>query len=292
MEFNYFYREQSDQYSFYRVPKVLIVEDCFKELSTNSKLLYGLLLDRVSLSASKGWVDERDRVYIIYTVKSIMRDMHCADKKAVRMLRELEKFGLIEKKMQGQGRPSLIYVKNFCEPSLKGRFQDSHNNDSAIVKTTILESSKERSNNTNINNTELNNTNPILSEQMVDNDEEERKSVYRYFYEKLEIECLKERNPYDREVLEALLSMVCDIVCSKRKAICIAGDDKPINVVKSQFMKLDSSHIEYVLDCLNNSSSKVRNIKQYMLASLYNAPLTINSYYKAWVNNDQANGNL
>lgn len=97
MEFDYFYREQSDQYTFYRIPKILIVEDCFQELSTNAKLLYGLLLDRVSLSTNSGWFDEQGRVYIIYTIKSIQRDMHCGDKKAVRLLKELENWVSLRK---------------------------------------------------------------------------------------------------------------------------------------------------------------------------------------------------
>ena len=292
MDFDYFYGEQSDQYAFYRIPKLLIVEDCFQELSTNAKLLYGLLLDRVSLSASSGWLDDEGRVYIIYTIKSIQRDLHCGDKKAVRLLRELDDWGLVEKVVQGQGKPTLIYVKNFYGPKSKQRFQDSHNNDSGMVKTTILGSSKGQRNNTNITNTEFNNTNPILSETDVDEDVEERASYREYFLERLEMGILRERYPYDLETLDALLDMILDVVCSKRKTIRIAGDDKPVNVVKAQFMKLDIGHMEYVLDCMKNSSSKVRNIKQYTLASLYNAPLTIHNYYQSLVNHDMATGKL
>ena len=86
MEFDYFYTEQSDQFAFYRIPKVLIVEDYFREMSTEAKLLYGLLLDRVSLSASSGWVDDQRRVYIIYTIRSIMRDLHCGTRMSNRRL--------------------------------------------------------------------------------------------------------------------------------------------------------------------------------------------------------------
>ena len=292
MEFDYFYREQSDQYTFYRIPKILIVEDCFQELSTNAKLLYGLLLDRVSLSTNSGWFDEQGRVYIIYTIKSIQRDMHCGDKKAVRLLKELENWGLIEKVIQGQGKPALIYVKNFYGYSSKQRLQDCHNDDSEMVKTTILGLSKGQRNNTNTNNTELSNTNPIRSVCDVDNDENDRLSYRNYFNEHLELEILRERYPHDMEVLDAILEMILDIVCSKRKTIRIAGDDKPINVVKSQFMKLNSGHVEYVMECMKNNTSKVRNMKQYLLATLYNAPLTMHSYYQAWVNNDMATGKL
>ncbi len=292
MEFDYFYREQSDQYTFYRIPKILIVEDCFQELSTNAKLLYGLLLDRVSLSTNSGWFDEQGRVYIIYTIKSIQRDMHCGDKKAVRLLKELENWGLIEKVIQGQGKPALIYVKNFYGYSSKQRLQDCHNDDSEMVKTTILGLSKGQRNNTNTNNTELNNTDPIRSVCDVDNDEDDRLSYRDYFKDYLELEILRERYPHDMEVLDAILEMILDIVCSKRKTIRIAGDDKPINVVKSQFMKLNSGHVEYVMECMKNNTSKVRNMKQYLLATLYNAPLTMHSYYQAWVNNDMATGKL
>ena len=129
-----------------------------------------------------------------------------------------------------------------------------------------------------------NNTYPILSGADVDNDE--RESYYRYFYNQLEIEIMRERYPMDGDVLSALVDILVDSVCSKRKTIRIAGDDKPINVVKSQFMKLNSSHVEYVMDSLKSNTTKIRNIKQYILATLYNAPLTMSSYYQAEVLHD------
>lgn len=97
-------------------------------------------------------------------------------------------------------------------------------------------------------------------------------------------------NPYDRESIMEIMELILDTVCSKRKTIRIAGDDKPLEVVKSRFMKLDYSHISYVLSCLKENSTQVRNIKQYLLAALYNAPLTISNYYQAMYNNDHANG--
>lgn len=284
MEFDYFYTEQSDQFAFYRIPKVLIVEDYFQEMSTEAKLLYGLLLDRVSLSASSGWVDEQRRVYIIYTIRSIMRDLHCGTRKAVKLLKELEAYGLIEKQIRGQGKPTLIYVKNFSTLFSDCKSKDFHNENSSVSIVTIPEVSKGQSNNTNTNNTKNNNTYPILSGADVDNDE--RESYYRYFYNQLEIEIMRERYPMDGEVLCALVDILVDAVCSKRKTIRIAGDDKPINVVKSQFMKLNSSHVEYVMDSLKSNTTKVRNIKQYILATLYNAPLTMSSYYQAEVLHD------
>ena len=113
LKFDYYYGAEAEQFSFYRVPRLLIKDERFKGLSSDAKLLYGLFLDRVSLSSSSGWVDVQGRVYIVYTVRSIQRDLHCGVKKAVKLVKELEQFGLIEKAIQGQGKPALIYVKNF-----------------------------------------------------------------------------------------------------------------------------------------------------------------------------------
>lgn len=108
--------------------------------------------------------------------------------------------------------------------------------------------------------------------------------------EQLCVDALYHDNPYDRESITEIMELILDTVCSKRKTIRIAGDDKPLEVVKSRFMKLDYSHISYVLSCLKENSTQVRNIKQYLLAALYNAPLTISNYYQAMYNNDHANG--
>lgn len=114
MAFDYFTPGEAEQYAFYRVPKLLITGEQFRTLSMEAKLLYGILLDRVSLSLRHGWVDEQNHVYIIYTIEQIMNEMNCSNKKAVTMLSELEKkVALIEKKRQGLGKPNLIYVKNF-----------------------------------------------------------------------------------------------------------------------------------------------------------------------------------
>jgi len=235
MDFDYFYKEQSDQYAFYRIPKALIIEAYFQDMSTDAKLLYGLLLDRVSLSASSGWIDEQGRVYIIYTISSIMRDLHCASKKAVKLLKELEKYGIVEKVTRGQGKPALIYVKNFSTLLSKGQFQDCQKENPRMVESTTLEWSKAQCNKTNINNTNIINTNPILSGTDVDNSDRE---AYRsYLYKQLEMEYLKERYPYEIEVLDSIMDMMLDAICSNRKTIRIAGDDKPVNVVKSQLLK-------------------------------------------------------
>ena len=115
MQYEYFYGAQAEHFSFYRIPKALFTEPNFRELSTDAKVLYGILLDRMSLSLKNQWLDAQNKVYIIFTVEEIMDALNCANQKATRLMVELEKqAGLIERKRQGLGRPNLIYVKNFA----------------------------------------------------------------------------------------------------------------------------------------------------------------------------------
>lgn len=114
MSFDYFYGQQSDLFTFYRVPKVLFTNERFWNISADAKMLYGILLDRMSLSAKNGWIDKKGRVYIIFTIDEAKMALNCAEQKAIKLLSELEKkAGLIERKRQGLGKPNLIYVKNF-----------------------------------------------------------------------------------------------------------------------------------------------------------------------------------
>ena len=289
MVFDYFYEEQSESYSFYRIPKMLFTEEIFETLSTDAKVLYGLLLDRISLSRENGWLDDAGRVYVYYTIKSVKKSLRCANTKACGLLRELDEFGLIERKKQGLGKPTIIYVKDFTR-FRKAELLDSDKWNSVILHTGTLENRKPESNKTEINNTESNKTNPILSG--ADKDMDERASYRTYLNSQLDMDIMYERYPYDRETLDAIMNLMLDVICSKRKTIRIAGDDKPVNVVKAQFLKINSMHLEYVMDCMKKNPAKVRNIKQYLLAAIYNAPLTMQSYYQAWVNNDMAEGRI
>ena len=289
MVFDYFYEEQSESYSFYRIPKMLFTEEIFEALSTDAKVLYGLLLDRISLSRENGWLDDAGRVYVYYTIKSVKKSMRCANTKACGLLRELDEFGLIERKKQGLGKPTIIYVKDFTR-FRKAELLGSDKQNSVILHTGTLDNRKSESNKTEKNKTESSKTNPILSG--ADKDMDERTSYRNYLNSQLDMEIMYERYPYDRETLDAIMDLMLDVVCSKRRTIRIAGDDKPVNVVKSQFLKINSMHLEYVMDCMKKNPAKVRNIKQYLLAAIYNAPLTMQSYYQAWVNNDMAEGRI
>ena len=291
--FDYFYGAQAEQFSFYRVPKVLFTREQFKQLSAEAKILYGIMLDKLNLSVKNKWVDEKGRVYIIYTIEQIMADMNCADQKATKLLDELEKkCGLIERKRQGLGKPNLIFVKNFItgvEGSLMAQIQNRENHDSGAVNITTVDYPKSRGINTNHNNTENNDINPIQS-GFDEDGISERNEYERYFRESLSIDVLLRENLGEEETILGILDLMVDVCCSKRSVIRIAGDDKPLAVVKSRFMKLNAEHIRYVLKCLSENTTRVRNIRQYLLTALYNAPATIRPFYQAWVNNDMATG--
>ena len=107
-----------------------------------------------------------------------------------------------------------------------------------------------------------------------------------YFSKQLNVDSLIAANPDDEDMLREMLELLVDTVCSRRKLIRIAGDDKPAEVVKSQLMKLDSDHIRFVLGCLKENTTQVRNMRQYLLAALYNAPMTMHSSYAARVQYD------
>lgn len=283
MAFDYFYEEQSQQFAFYRIPKVLFTDNRFQKISTEGKVLYGLLLDRVSLSRENGWIDEEGRVYIIFTLNAIRQAMNCAEKSAIKYLAELEDFGLIERIRQGLGKPAIIYVKNFID-QYNLQVKTCNNSSSGPVEVPVQDQYNLQPNYTNNNNTDFNNTNPILS------GDEERMGYEQFLKDQLDVEILKQEYPYDREMIDGILELILDVLCSKRKMIRIAGDDKPVNVVKGRFMKLTIEHIRYVMNCLQENTTKIRSIKQYMLAALYNAPSTIDGYYRAEVNHDMATG--
>ena len=286
MTLDYFYGQTGELFSFYRIPKALFQEQRFQSLSTDAKTLYGILLDRMSLSAKNGWLDEQNRVFIIFTIEDVKRSLCCADNKATKLLRELEEFGLIERKRRGLGRPSLVYVKNFSADSSKTRFQNRENHESGGFKSASQDPAKPRCNKTDKNNTEMNETYPFNSEET--DRMSQREQLEKYFSQSLEVELLLRLCPDDEDIIYQIVDLLVDTCATKRKMLRIAGDDRPAEVVRSRFMKLNADHIKFVLKCLAENSSPIRNMKQYLLASLYNAPTTIQLYYQNQTNHDLA----
>ena len=287
MTLDYFYGQAGKLFSFYRIPKALFQEQRFQNLSTDAKTLYGILLDRMSLSVKNEWFDKQGRVFIIFTIEDVKRALCCADNKATKLLRELENFGLIERKRRGLGKPSLVYVKNFSSDLSNERVQNRENHESGSPKNACQDPPKSRCNKNKKSKTERNNTNPILSDES--EKMKNRELLEEYFSCSLEVDLLLRLYPDDEDTLYQIVNLLVDTCATKRKMLHVAGDDKPAEVVRSRFMKLNADHIRFVLKCLAENSSPIRNMKQYLLASLYNAPTTMQLSYQNQTNHDLAN---
>ena len=314
VSFSYFYGEESEQFSFYRIPRLLITGSQFKNLSTDAKLLYGLLLDRMSLSAKNGWYDEQGRVYIYYTLEEIMADMNCGKDKGVKLLSELDTnrgIGLIERVKQGQGRPTRIYVKRFTtkavpppppeppadleEPST--RSQDcgfSEVSPSSEVLTSEKPKSGVRKNRSpEVGKTEVSYYSknypdssylyPSIHPSEPQMDGMDREECRAKVQENIGYIAF---TGHDRETVDELVELITDVLCSTQASFRIGGTQFKSDIVKKRFSTLQQSHIEYVLECMRNNTTKIHNIRGYLLTVLYNAPTTIEHYYQAAVQHD------
>ena len=378
MTFDYYYGAQAEQFNFIRIPKSMIVDPMFADLSVNAKLLYGVLLDRMNLSMKNRWFDSENRVYIIYQITEIMEDFNFSKKTAVRYLNELEDFGLVEKKRRGLGLPSLLYVKNFIVLQDHSEPDDTDFNDkteydnlsknmenfvgteqetsrgvetytsrsvdmetskgveqetlrgagtytsgsvdvetskgvrqvtSRGVKSTLQEVTekdplinKTNNSNTNMNNTDFSNTktnntkesniilsNPVVKQAIDKMGREEESDFDKYkklVKENIDYDVLIDRHYIEKSIIDGMVNLIVETMISENDYIVISSTKFPKETVKSRFSKLDISHIEYVLECMNHNTTKIKNIKKYLLTALYNAPTTIDSYYKARVQHD------
>ena len=302
LDYDYFYGGESEQFSFYRIPRQLIVGPEFKHVSTDAKLLYGLMLDRMGLSARNGWYDEENRVFIYYQLDEIKEALNCGNDKAVKLLAELDSgkgIGLIQRVKQGQGKPAMIYVKRFtCKdippqvenpPAPPARNPDfgktevksSENQKSRLRESRSAEFGKPECNYTYKNQTERSYTNPSIQPVT---DGMDWQACREEVMENICFDQLAEE--YGVEEVEGITDLITDVLTSTQPTVQIGREKVPIQAVRSRFRKLDETHIEYVFDCLRKSTKKIHNIRAYLLTSLYNAPTTIGQFYQAEVQHD------
>lgn len=380
LKFDYYYGVQSEQFSFYRIPRLLIKDQHFKGLSSDAKLLYGLMLDRMALSMKNHWLDNENRAYIIYSISNVMDDINCSKPTCVKIMKKLDSFGLIERKRKGLGKPDIIYVKNFAvlEDSQE---QDEESSDSADT----FEENKPVMSNENITSEgkqdelpevkDFNFNNEAYGLEMVETEEifKEKEQIspnvgvnsgiskkselpevkdFNFWNEKTltsggkeslplevknlapnynnnnydnqsynyinqsyqsnlssqadqacndEIDTIGNTDAYiqqikknldydfymtndvaymDKDLLKELFVIICDVVCTKSETIKISGYVYSCDYVRSKFLRLTSNHVMYVMDCIKNTTTKIANIKAYLLVALFNAPSTIDHYYQ------------
>ena len=298
MSKKYFYgRRQADLFSFIRIPKLLLTGKKYRKLSCEAKVLYGFLLDRMSLSAENEWFDDEGRVFVYCTISEAAEEViGCGEKKACSVFKELEEIELIERKRQGLNKPNLIYVLDFSEEVSDGHFRNCPNDISRNVDKSNQELSEIQTNNTKFNKTEFSDTE---SSQVLSNDEgyvdegrdrtrqdfDNYYAIRCYIAKQISLDAL--RVDYsDNPLVDELYELIVDVVTSSKKEIVICGEKKPMSIVRSQFMKLNMFNIAFVLERLEETKPKIGNIKSYLLTTLYNSLLTTSSYYRTRCNNE------
>lgn len=298
MSKKYFYgRRQADLFSFIRIPKLLLTGKRYRKLSCEAKVLYGFLLDRMSLSAENEWFDDEGRVFVYCTISEAAEEViGCGEKKACSVFKELEEIELIERKRQGLNKPNLIYVLDFSEEVSDGHFRNCPNDNSRNVDKSNQELSERQTNNTKFNKTEFSDTE---SSQVLSNDEgyvdegrdrtrqdyDNYSAIRCYIANQISLDALKVDYP-DNPLVEELYELIVDVVTSSKKEIVICGEKKPMSIVRLQFMKLNMFNIAFVLERLEETKPKIGNIKSYLLTTLYNSLLTTSSYYRTRCNNE------
>lgn len=235
-----------------------------------------------------------------YTTKGLARICKDGVDSICAAVRELEEHGyVIRERVRGaNGQLGSIEYTILEQPAEPSPERENPVQVKPILENPVLgkpeqeipaQSNKDKSN-TDLSITEQSNpirSNPPAPEGRNGTDGMEAREIYREIvYGNIEYDILREDNTVNRDQLDEIAELIVDTVCSARKTIRIAGDDYPAEVVKSRFLKLDSSHVQYVIDCMKNNTTYVRNIKKYLLAALYNAPATINNYYSSLVQHD------
>ena len=394
--FKYFEGHDAEQFSFYRIPKQLFTVSYFKGLSSDAKILYGLMLDRISLSVKNHWFDEENRAYIYFSIDDVMELLGCGKNKAIKCMKELDVetgIGLTQKRRQGFGKTNMIYVKTFLvksqaveqtsvteqetdrseeniadsvipveescqneaekkenstEPSAnrpekrtsnhmqeaemvaeKSQKQTNdgsrpntevynvnlmkfHNQTSRSPKNKPLEVYISNPNNTEYNKTEYSDLKSyrILSRDTMftggrdigemrcdhgntGNSYEETTTIchetgkiYALVRENIGLDDLLIAREQDKDLILEIYSLIVEMVSCRSEEIVIASNRYPAEIVRSRFLKLRYDHIVYVMDCLEKSTNKIKNIRKYLLAALFNAPATIDGYYRAEVRHD------
>ena len=313
--FDYYYGLEADQFSFFRIPRLLIKDKRFSGLSNDAKLLYGLLLDRLALSRENGWIDGQNRVYIKYSVAEISKDLNIGRDKAMKLLAQLDTkkgIGLIERIRVGQGCADTIYVKNFAsaerdavdaEPvprphdnSEVGKC-DFRKSDRPILrgrKSRLQEVGEIDPNYTDKNNNY--GVRPINQSALpakrsvkkpaepqpsvsVDRGKVTEEEVRELIQDNVEYETIVHDGRYKKEIIDELVELMVEVIVSRREKFRISGVDVPYNAVRSRFEKIDYYTMLYVLEALEQNSARITNIRAYMLAVLYNAPVTVENYY-------------
>ena len=271
---------EKNQYTYYKLPKFLLEGEPYRTLSDGAKVLFCLILDRMSLSARNGLTDG-ETVYVLFPNKEIRRTLHWSHDKATRRLEELERCGLITRKKTKLGRPDRISVSSVLIPRSEGSApRNAGNEDSGVRETRTPDCEVAAPIKKDYNKTDSTKINPSISG--IDADAMEQEVQEQIDYDVLTAD------GFDKTFLDALVRVMVDTYTGTSPKVRISGSEMPRSQVCERLRSLNMFHIQYVLDCLKKSTTNVRNMKAYMLTSLYKAPETMDAYYQQQVQRDLA----
>lgn len=302
---------------FFKMPKCLFDRTGkYFDMSVSAKLLYGLMLDRMSLSKANGWYDKDNRLYIIYSIDTVKETVGCGKNKAIKLLKELSDYGLIERIPRRCNLPDLIYVNEPNLPEVKKEpeqkqdsisiecvcveeretLRDCSPNQTAEVskasdgglKSKPPEVSKTNSNKTNSNKTEINNTLDIEIDRDMNDVSACVNRLKNRIKEQISYNDLVRNFPFDRPIIDEMVEGIMDIYMTRdaKAYMTVSGQKYPVYYVKYRYSLLDCDRMEYILECLKKTGTKVNSIKRYMTAVLFNATSSCDLYYDRAVKAD------
>lgn len=306
-EFDYYYGVEAEQFTFVRVPKVLFTDkEHFGSLSNDARILYGFLLERMSLSRKNNLIDARNRVYIIFPIDEIAEIMGVCHEKALNILKELDEqngIGLVKKKRRGLGLPSILYVKNFIinggvESSTENRIIIPNRRNDLMIMLRHQEVDKTDSNNTDKNNTEMSYTydqSINLPRTDFQNfspgadgliDGIDRNAVEEEVKAQIDYGCLMSfKDNSVVKMVEEIKDLMVDVLCGERTVIS-EGKRVSEETAKAAYRKITFEHVQYVLHSLVNYPDKISRIDRFLTTSLLNSVYTLmNSTFAGFEHN-------
>ncbi len=280
----------SNTKGFYQLPKFLFKAEKYKKMSVEAKTLYALIIDRVKLSIKNNWFDSEENVYIIFTNDEVKTELNCCVTTAIKVMKELKSYGLIISKRQGLCKPNLIYpqkVDEILEVVNAKKLSLEKNKDVNVNENiTYVESNIE---NTQVDVEENNIFNNNIFESKI-TDEDELKIYEKILKENIYYDEITSRN-FNKDKIDEILEIMLEVVTSKKESIKISKNNEVSTALfKSRILKINSSHIEYIITCINQTTTKIVNMKNYLLSTIYNAVTTMGNYYSNWVNSDIYSG--
>lgn len=262
----------------------LVKSSNFSNMSLGAKATYSLLIDAMLIHSH---TDKHNHIFINYPIKQLMLDLSISKQTAVNYMAELADFGLIKKYNRGLGQAAIIYVMDagLTEPVLESEavtdIQGQKTVPAEVKKIDPINDNNYIHTNYNINFNNINNTsNPILSQDMIRSDKLDFENLKDHFKSQLEVDSFFIENPEEAEVMTGIVELLAETLTSGKSKLTICSRNLPMAVVRERFFRLTKSHVEYVIECLYNTTTKIHNIKKYILAALFNAPVTFSAYAK------------